>query len=166
MSVRKLVIYGDETLRKKTKFVKTFDKRQQKLVEDMFETMYASNGIGLAAPQIGVLKKVIVVDTLEEGEKIALANPKIVWESEETWEMNEGCLSIPGVEGEVIRPCRIRVRANNAITGDEIEIEAEDLFARVILHETDHLNGILFVDRLASGERAGLERKLQELAAA
>lgn len=166
MAVRNLSIYGNEVLRKKTKFIKTYDARLHKLVEDMFETMYCSNGIGLAAPQIGILKKLFVVDTLEPGEKIALANPKILWQSEETWCMSEGCLSIPEVEGDVERPEKIRVRANDPMTGDEIEFDAEGLFARVILHENDHLNGVLFVDHLTSAERAALERKLQELAAA
>ncbi|MDP8246123.1 MAG: peptide deformylase [Candidatus Hinthialibacter antarcticus] len=166
MAIRNICIYGNEVLRKKTKFIKTFDQRLQKLVEEMFETMYLSNGIGLAAPQVGLLKKLLVVDTLEPGGKIALANPKILWESEETWEMNEGCLSIPGLEGEVERSEKIRVKANDPFTGDEIEFEAEGLFARVILHENDHLNGVLFVDHLTPAERAALERKLQELAAA
>lgn len=166
MSTRNICIYGNEVLRKKTKFIKTFDERLRKLVEEMFETMYEANGIGLAAPQVGILKKLLVVDTGEEGEKTTLANPKILWQSEETWLMNEGCLSIPGLEGEVERPERIRVKANDPFTGDEIEFEASGLFARVILHENDHLNGVLFVDHLTSGDRAALERRLQEMAAA
>jgi peptide deformylase len=166
MANRNICIYGNEVLRKKTKFIKTYDQRLKKLVEVMFETMYDSSGIGLAAPQVGLLKKLIVVDTLEEGEKLALANPKILWQSEETWTMNEGCLSIPGLEGEVERSEKIRVKGNDPYTGDEVEIDAEGLFARVILHENDHLNGVLFVDHLTPAERSTLERKLQELAAA
>ncbi|MBI1388953.1 MAG: peptide deformylase [bacterium] len=166
MTRKNICIYGEEVLRKKTKFVKTFDKKLEKFIDDMFDTMYEANGIGLAAPQVGVLKKLFVVDTLEPGEKMAIANPKIIWQSEETWGMKEGCLSIPGVEGEVIRPRVIRVKAQNAYTGDEMEFEAEDLLARVILHENDHLNGVLFVDHLTSSDRAELERQLQELAVA
>ncbi len=166
MANRSICIYGNEVLRKKTKFIKTYNARLQKLVDEMFETMYHSNGIGLAGPQVGVLKKLFVVDTLEAGEKVALANPKIIWQSEDTWLMNEGCLSIPGLEGEVERPLKIRVKANDPMTGDEIELDAEGLFARVILHENDHLNGVLFIDHLNSADRASLERKLQELAAA
>lgn len=166
MAVRKIVLYGDEVLRKKTKFIKTFDKRLSKLIEDMFDTMYAANGVGLAAPQIGILRKLFVVDTQLEGEKYALANVKIVWSGEELEEMNEGCLSIPGVEGDVSRPSAIRIQGNDAWTGDLVEFQAEGLLARVIQHELDHLNGVLFIDRLPADKRKPLERRLQELAAA
>ncbi|MEW6236787.1 MAG: peptide deformylase [Candidatus Omnitrophota bacterium] len=159
-------IYGDDVLRRKTHYIKKFDDRLAKLVDDMFETMYESGGIGLAAPQVGLSKKLIVVDTQDEGEKIALANPKIVWKSQNCLIMKEGCLSIPGVEGEVVRPDRIKVKGNDPKTGEEIVLEASDLFARVIMHEMDHLNGVLFIDRLDDSERAAIEGQLQEFAAA
>ncbi len=162
----KLKIYGDEVLRKKTRFIKKFDDKLVDLADSMFELMYKAGGIGLAAPQVGILKKLLVIDTLEEGEKIALANPKIVWKSDNFLAMKEGCLSIPGVEGEVIRPERIKVKANNPYSGEEIQFEASGLFARVIMHEMDHLNGVLFVDHLDRSDRAAVARKLDELAAA
>ena len=158
-------IYGDEVLRKKTKFVKQFDKKLEKLVHDMFETMYEAQGIGLAAPQVGILRKVIVVDTTEPDEKYALINPKIIWYSPEMDLMKEGCLSIPGVDGEVSRPAGIRVKAQ-AVDGEEFELAASGLLARCIQHEMDHLNGILFVDHLRDSERAAVARALQELAVA
>lgn len=163
MAKLRIRIYGDEVLRKKCRFIKSFDERLRRLVADMFETMYESNGIGLAAPQIGILRKVIVVDTMEPGEKMALVNPKIDYWSEERHAMKEGCLSIPGVEGEVVRPTRIHIKAND-VDGNEIEFEAEGLLARVIQHEVDHLNGILFIDHLTTSERETVSRKLQELA--
>ena len=165
MAILNIRIYGDEVLRKKTKFVKTFDKKLEKLVHDMFETMYEYHGIGLAAPQVGILRKVVVVDTMEPDEKHVLINPKILWQSEERDMMKEGCLSIPGVEGEVIRPESLRVKAQT-VTGEEFELAASGLLARCIQHEMDHLNGILFIDHLRESERATLARALQELAVA
>ncbi len=166
MAKLRLTLYGDETLRKKTRVIKTFDKRLEKLIQDMFHTMYEENGIGLAAPQVGILKKLIVVDTQEENGRFAFVNPRIVWKSEETEIMNEGCLSIPGVEGEVVRAKSIHLKFNDPETGEEKEMAASDLLARVIQHETDHLNGILFVDHLTEKDRASQARKLEELAVA
>lgn len=166
MSKLDIRIYGDEVLRKKTRVVKNFDKKLQKLIDDMFETMYEANGIGLAAPQVGILRRIMVVDTGEEGEKMALVNPKLIWASDDRCSMKEGCLSIPGVEGEVIRPETIRIKANDPATGEELTIEATALLARVFQHEMDHLNGVLFIDHLPLAERSKLERALQELAAA
>lgn len=166
MSRMRIRIYGDEVLRKKTRVVKKFDKKLQELIEDMFETMYDAGGIGLAAPQVGLLKKVIVADTQEEGEKIAMVNPKIVWSGGEPVSMNEGCLSIPGVEGDVTRPDTIKVRAQDPATGEEYVMETSGLYARVIQHEIDHINGILFIDHLTPAQRSLISRKLDELAAA
>jgi peptide deformylase len=158
-------IYGEEVLRKKTKYVKAFDDKLKKLVNDMFDMMYESNGIGLAAPQVGILRKLIVVDTMEPGEKMALVNPKILEMSEEKAVMKEGCLSIPDVEGEVIRSETIKVKAND-LDGNDLELDATGLLARVIQHEIDHLNGVLFVDHLNDTDKASVSRKLQELAVA
>lgn len=163
MSKLKLCLYGNEVLRKKTKFIKKYDNALSNLVDDMFETMYEAAGIGLAAPQIGILKKLIVIDTTEEGEKIALANPKLLWEGGDTVSMKEGCLSIPGVEADVDRPEKVKVRGDDPFTGEEIIIEAEGLYARVFQHEIDHLNGVLFIDHLTPSQRSHINRKLQEL---
>ncbi len=165
MGKLKLCYYGNVVLRKKTKFIKKYDQNLQRLVDDMFATMYEAAGIGLAAPQVGLLKKLIVIDTTEEGEKIALANPKLMWEGGEIVSMKEGCLSIPGVEAEVDRYDNVKVKGNDPLTGEEKIIEAEGLFARVFQHEIDHLNGILFVDHLTPAQKSQLNRKLQELEA-
>ncbi len=163
MATMQITIYGNEVLRKKTRFIKVFDKRLNKVIQDMFHTMYEANGIGLAAPQVGLSRKIIVLDT-QEGDKYAMTNPKIVWTSEEEDTMNEGCLSVPDVEGDVTRPESIRVRFNDPDTGEEKEMEASGLLARVIQHETDHLNGILFVDHLSEKDKRAQARKLQEMA--
>lgn len=162
----RLHIYGDEVLRKKTKYIKTYDAKLLQLIDDMFRLMYESNGIGLAAPQVGILKKLVVIDTLEEGEKIALINPKIMARGEDMTVMKEGCLSIPGVEGEVTRPETITVTANNPETGEEYTFQTSGLLSRCIQHEVDHLEGTLFVDRLTKSDLASVSRKLQELSAA
>ncbi len=166
MASMQITIYGNEILRKKTRFVKVFDKRLSKVIQEMFHAMYEANGIGLAAPQVGLSRKIIVLDTQEEGEKFAMANPKIIWTSEEEDTMNEGCLSVPDVEGDVTRPESIKVRFNDPDTGEEKEMEASGLLARVIQHETDHLNGVLFVDHLSEKDKRDNARKLQELAVA
>ena len=162
----RLRIYGDEVLRKKTRYIKTFDDGLLKLIDNMFEVMYQSNGIGLAAPQVGISKKLVVVDTQEEGESMALVNPKIVWKSSDTDAMNEGCLSIPDIEGEVVRSERIKVKANDPETGEEYTFETSGLLARCIQHEIDHLDGVLFVDHLTDEDKATISRKLHEMAAA
>lgn len=138
----------------------------QQLVDDMFETMYASRGLGLAAPQIDVHKRLTVIDTSagEEGSepnKIILINPEIVnKEGKQTGE--EGCLSIPGFREEVKRAKRVKVRARN-VQGEEIEMEGEDLLARAMQHEIDHLNGILFLAHLSPLKREVIRRKIKKL---
>lgn len=144
MALRKIRKYGDEVLRKKSKKVEVFDKRLHTLIEDMLETMAEAEGVGLAAPQIGILKRVVVID-VGEG-PIELINPKII-ESEGEITQPEACLSIPGVLGEVPRPKRVKVRAQDR-WGNFFEIEGEDLLARAFCHEIDHLDGILFVDKV------------------
>ncbi len=162
----RLHIYGDEVLRKKTKYIKTYNKKLLQTIDDMFKLMYESNGIGLAAPQVGMMKKLIVTDTLEEGEKIALVNPKIISRSDEKCVMTEGCLSIPGVEGEVTRSASIEVTANDPETGEEYTFKASGLLARCIQHEIDHLEGTLFVDHLTQSDFKSISRQLQELSVA
>lgn len=143
MARRELRIVEDEVLRKVAKEVKIFNDKLKVLVQDMFETMYHEQGVGLAAPQIGVLKRVFVID-VGEG-PIAFINPEILEASEETQYDVEGCLSIPGVRGYVTRPKRVKVKALDE-NGEEHIYEANDLFARAICHELDHLNGKLFTD--------------------
>ncbi len=146
-----ILTYPEPFLATKSLPVRAVDERVRELVRDMFDTMYAANGIGLAAPQIGVGKRVIVVDIspVEEGSKpFALVNPEIVRKQGQV-EGAEGCLSVPGVEGTVCRSASVTVRGMNE-TGDPVTLEAESLLSRVLQHEIDHLDGILFIDRLSS----------------
>lgn len=149
---------GDPVLRRKAKKVEKITKETQRLIDDMIETMHAADGIGLAAPQVGVLQRIAVVE-IEADEKIpgsgklyVLINPEVVARSEEEEIGVEGCLSIPGWQGEVARPARITVRALDR-NGQRYKLEAEGLLARAILHEIDHLDGILFLDRLVAPDR-------------
>ncbi|HHY05329.1 MAG TPA: peptide deformylase [Thermoanaerobacterales bacterium] len=144
MAIRNIRKYGDEVLRKRSKTVRDFNERLHILISDMIETMKEADGVGLAAPQVGILKRVIVID-IGEG-IIELVNPEIV--SQEGKEIGiEGCLSVPDVWGKVARPKKVKVKAQDR-NGKTIEIEGEDLLARAICHETDHLKGILFVDKV------------------
>jgi peptide deformylase len=143
MAIRQIRTRGDDVLRKKCKPVKKIDGKLQELVDDMIETMYDANGIGLAAPQVGILKRVIVID-IGEG-PMALINPEIISQSGEQLEV-EGCLSIPGIWGEVKRPEQIVVEALD-MDGKLQKIEGTGMLARVLSHETDHLDGILFEDK-------------------
>lgn len=148
MAIRNIRKYGDDLLRKKSRTVEKIDQKLLTLIDDMFETMYSADGVGLAAPQIGILKKLVVID-VGEG-PVVLINPEILETSGKAVDI-EGCLSIPNEQGEVERPTYVKVKALNA-RGEEVVIEAEDLFARAICHETDHLEGILFVDKLVESE--------------
>ncbi len=142
MATRKIVTIGDEKLRKTSKPVDKFNLRLKILLKDMAETMYQNDGAGLAAPQVGILKRVIVVDV---GEKLyELINPEIVnMDGEQVGP--EGCLSVPGRAGAVKRPMKVLVKAQNA-KGEPVQVEAEGFLARALCHEIDHLNGVLYVD--------------------
>jgi len=145
MAIRKIHTIEDPVLRQKAKKVHRFDPSMQKLVEDMFETMHAANGVGLAAPQIGLSIRVFVAEF--EDRKVAMFNPEIVKAEGEALG-TEGCLSIPGYIGENIRRAtKIQVKGLDA-RGKPIKVNAEDWFARILQHEIDHLDGILFLDRL------------------
>ncbi|MCT8976881.1 peptide deformylase [Clostridium sp. CX1] len=148
MALRNIREYGDELLRKKSRKVDVIDERIITLLRDMEETMYAADGVGLAAPQVGVLKRVVVID-VGQG-IIKLINPEII-ETEGSEIDTEGCLSVPGEQGEVERPYKVKVRALNE-KGEEIEIEGEGLLARAFCHEIDHLDGVLFVDKTITNE--------------
>lgn len=163
MSLRSIVVYGHPTLRQRAAEVTGFDEGLRGLLVDLFETMSEEHGIGLAAPQINVSRRVIVVDptpvTEEQARALALVNPEILDYSGSAV-LEEGCLSIPGVYADVRRPERIRVRYRDP-DGGEHEEEFVDLMARVVLHETDHLDGKLFVDHLSPMRRTLLMRKLR-----
>ncbi|MEG0641688.1 MAG: peptide deformylase [Clostridium sp.] len=146
MALREIRTIGDDILRKKCRKVEVFDNKLKLLVEDMIETMYNAEGVGLAAPQIGILKNVVVID-IEDGSGVyVLINPEII-KSKGSQTDEEGCLSVPGVFEDVQRPKVITVKAQD-INGDSIELIAEEFFARAICHELDHLIGILFVDKI------------------
>lgn len=143
MALRNIRQYGDDVLRKKCREIDKIDNRLLTLIEDMKETMYDADGVGLAAPQVGILKRLFVVD-IGEG-PLVFINPEII-ETSGSQTDEEGCLSLPGETEEVMRPNYVRARALNE-KWEEFEIEAEELLARAILHEYDHLNGTLFIDR-------------------
>ncbi|MBQ1423270.1 MAG: peptide deformylase [Lachnospiraceae bacterium] len=147
MALREVRKEGDEILRKQCKPVREMTPRLRQLIDDMFDTMYEENGVGLAAPQVGILKQIVVIDTgLEEPDPLVLINPEIV-ETEGEDIGYEGCLSVPGYQGKVSRAAKVRVHAFDADM-QEFELEAEGLLARCIQHETDHLHGILYIDKV------------------
>lgn len=148
MAIRRIMIYGkDDVLRKESKPVEKIDERILQLLDDMAETMRHADGVGIAAPQVGILRRVVVID-VGEG-LIELINPEIL-ETSGQQQGTEGCLSIPGVRGEVIRPEKVRVKALNR-KGEPIEITGTGLLARALCHEIDHLDGILFIDKVVPG---------------
>jgi peptide deformylase len=149
MALRQILREGDETLRKTSRTVTVFDDRLQILIDDMFQTMYANNGIGLAAPQVGVLKRLFVMDLKNETGPVVAINPQIT-KASGTQIYCEGCLSIPGQFGDVERPAEIVLEAQDR-HGKPFTLEAKELMAVCICHETDHLDGILFRDK-AKGE--------------
>lgn len=148
MALRNIRVDDDPILRKNSRKVETFDQRLSMLIDDMFDTMYDANGVGLAAVQVGVLKQVIVIDTGEEGEKLVLINPEIIAQEGEQ-HTAEGCLSIPGKSGIVARPQKVTVRALDR-DGNVYEKTGEDLLAKAFCHEIDHLSGILYTDKAES----------------
>jgi len=165
----RIVKYPDPLLNKVAVEVRTFDNRLRKFVADMFTKMYESSGVGLAAPQVGVSKRIFVVNTnpSEEDEKVraetemVFINPVLSgFEGEQREE--EGCLSIPGIRHEVNRPMKVKVVAQDA-DGEEFTIDADEYLAEVIQHEFDHIEGILFIQRLSAGEQIGIQHQLKHL---
>ena len=144
MALRQIVEIGEPVLRKKSKVVTEVNDKIRQLLDDMADTMYDADGVGLAAPQVGILKRMVVID-IGEG-LIELINPEII-ETEGEYLDTEGCLSVPGESGEVLRPYRVKVKAQNR-DGEWFEIEGEELLARAFCHELDHLDGILYVDKV------------------
>jgi peptide deformylase len=159
-----IVKYGNPVLEKPAELVTEFDDQLKKLVEDMFESMYAAHGVGLAAPQIGISKRLAVIDvTFKEdpGAKLVLVNPQVV-RSEGKQTSSEGCLSIPEFREPVTRPQRVTVRAQD-LEGKWFEKTGEELLARALMHETDHLNGRLYIHHISALKRDLMKRKIRKL---
>jgi peptide deformylase len=159
-----IVKYGQKVLEAPTEPITVFNGDLEKLVADMFETMYAANGVGLAATQIGIGKRLCVID-ITSGEdpraKLVLANPVIV-ATDGKQSQDEGCLSLPDFRASTPRPLRATVRAQD-LTGKEFTMEGEGLLARALCHETDHLDGILFINHLSLLKRESIKRKVKKL---
>ena len=172
IAVRRVLVYGEPILRRKSSPVEGELAALRPLVEDLFETMYAEPGIGLAAPQVGVSQRLFVVGAVADddegahvGAPLALVNPAILSRSSDLVPFEEGCLSVPDITDTVDRPRAIRFRYTT-LEGDVVERDAAGLLARVVQHELDHLDGVLFVDRLSLLKRQLLRKRLQRLGAA
>ncbi len=163
MALLSLRTYGDPLLRRRSLPVLTLDGTLQTLINDMIETMYAAPGVGLAAPQVGHLLRVIVVNPSESQEAarlLTLINPEIV-EADGEIQAEEGCLSIPQMRDEITRARRVILRATDR-TGKSVEIEGTELLARIFQHEVDHLNGLFFIDHLSTAKKDLLRRRLKK----
>ena len=159
-----IVKYGDPVLEKPSATITKFDGELRQLADDMFESMYAAHGVGLAAPQIGISKRIAVIDVTfkeEPDAKIVLVNPEII-HVEGRITSNEGCLSIPEFREKVTRARKVTARAQN-LKGEAFEVTGEELLARALLHETDHLNGKLFISHISALKRDMLKRKIRKM---
>lgn len=163
MAFSEILVYGNKLLRGKSSEITEFDEDLRKLVNKMYDTMYKAGGIGLAAPQVGVMKRLVVLDILHyEGPKIALINPVIKSRSRLTDIHEEGCLSVPGIRGDVVRSKKIEIEAWD-VEGKTVVLKAREMFARVVQHETDHLDGILFIDHLDELGREQVNTELEKI---
>lgn len=165
--IKPIVKFGAAVLEQPTRFVEKFDAELAQLTEDMFESMYAARGVGLAAPQVGLSLNLAVIDVTtgkNPEAKLVLANP-VVTHSEGEQREEEGCLSIPGFRGNVLRPAFVTVRAQD-VTGKEFEMKGEGLLARAFCHEIDHLHGVLFLTHLSMLKRDLIRRKIRKLSKA
>ena len=149
MAIRNLRYEGDEILKKRAREIEVIDDKIKELAKDMMETMHKWDGLGLAGPQVGVLKRIIVIDLYEEGTQFTLINPVIVKEKG-SQEVDEGCLSFPNKFGKVERPKELIVEALD-IDGKKVKLKARDLLAQALAHEIDHLNGVLFTEKVKPG---------------
>ena len=149
MAIRQIREYGDEILRKKAREVEVVDDKIRELIEDMIETMHKYNGVGLAAPQVGILKRVVVIDLYDDNGPLRLVNPVIIKQKGKQ-EVEEGCLSFPNQYAKMIRPEEVVAEALNE-KGEKIKIKAKGLLAQAIYHELEHLEGILFIDNMVPG---------------
>src|SRR6516164_4840425 len=159
-----IVKFGDPVLEKKAATITDFDGELRQLADDMFESMYAAHGVGLAAPQIGISKRIAVIDvTFKEDleARIVLVNPEII-HLEGRLTSNEGCLSLPEFREKVTRARKVTARAQN-LKGETFEVTGEDLLARALLHETDHLNGKLYISHISALKRDIIKRKIRKL---
>jgi len=164
MSMMRIRIYGDPVLRKKSENVTEFDDDIRVFLDDMAETMIYEDGVGLAAPQVGVSKQIAVINR-EPGNPdtlIKVINPEITLFGDETDSFEEGCLSVPGIRGKVIRPVSLEMTYQDE-NGEKQELNVDGLEARIIQHELDHLDGVLFVDRLSLAKKILIRGKLREL---
>lgn len=161
MAILEIRTFGDPILRAKSMPVTEFDDALARLARDMLETMYAAPGVGLAAPQVGVSKRLLVYDSGQEGQQGALCNAQVTWMSEETNEAEEGCLSLPGLYLPVVRASAVKVTAQD-LAGNMMTIDAQMLHARILQHEIDHTDGILFIDRLTPELRKEAMKRLRE----
>ena len=162
MAILEIKKFNEPVLRKKCEKVKKVDKKTKKLIVDMVQTMKEGQGIGLAAPQVGVSKRVIVVQTDLRGQRIlALVNPKIIKKSQEKEMDEEGCLCFPGIFLEIKRAKEVEVEGLD-IKGEKIKLKAKGLLARVFQHEIDHLDGVLFIDRISFWQKLKIRKKLQQ----
>ena len=162
MTKRTILIYPDRRLKTAAAEVDEITENTRSLAADMLETMYAAPGIGLAGPQIGVMRRILVMDCSakdDEADPRILINPSVVWASEETGKREEGCLSMPNQFADVVRPISVRVTSKDADGGD-CEDTYHGIWARCVQHEIDHLNGILFIDRISLIKRQMIRRKL------
>jgi peptide deformylase len=166
MAVRDIIVLPDKRLRLTSEPVKAVDAEVRKLVDDMFETMYKAPGVGLAAIQVGVPRRIVTVDTAkkdEEKKPLALLNPEVIWSSEEKGTYEEGCLSIPEYYEEVERPAQVKVRYTD-LDGKTQEVGADGLLATVLQHEIDHINGVLFIDHISKLKRDRVIKKFAKAA--
>lgn len=157
MAIRTIRLEGDEILKKESRQVEVIDERIKELLDDMVETMHKYNGVGLAAVQVGILKRVIVIDLYDDKGPIKLINPVIIKQKGEQ-EVEEGCLSFPNKYAKMIRPKEITVEALDE-NGKKVKIQAKDLLAQALSHEIDHLNGVVFVDKMIPGTLEYIEPK-------
>src|ERR1700688_3527997 len=163
--IHPIVLFGDPVLERETEKVTAFDTPElRQLLEDMFESMYAARGVGLAAPQIGIAKRIAVIDLSvgsDAEQRLVLINPEIIArDGMQTGE--EGCLSLPGFREQVSRPTKVTVRAHNA-NGESFETTGDGLLARALLHETDHLHGRLYIQHVSALKRDLIRRKVKKL---
>lgn len=149
MAIRNLRYEGDEILKKRSREIEVIDDKIRELAKDMMETMHKWDGLGLAGPQVGVLKRIIVIDLYEEGTQFTLINPVIVKEKG-IQEVDEGCLSFPNKFGKVERPKEVIVEALD-LDGKKVKLKAKDLLAQALCHEIDHLNGVVFTEKVKEG---------------
>lgn len=157
MAIRNIREDGDEILRKKSREVEKVDDKIREILNDMVDTMHKFNGVGLAGPQIGILKRLVVIDLYDDKGPIKLVNPEIIKEKG-TQEVEEGCLSFPNKFAKVIRPEEVTIKALDE-NGKQIKISAKGLLAQAISHEIDHLNGVLFVDKMIPGTLEVVEQE-------